>query len=323
MPTTVKVRIYGARNLPAVQFAADEPTSTRGASGAPNSSIPIMDAYCTVTLGGHHGLVTDDRDAPWTLSSADAPAAKAAADSLEHANAESADSKSLTIQQSHRSPVLVQDKEDPLDALWQHHTSAHASVRGGDAYTHGNKSSRGRKVFAARTKTAAAQRVVVVPSAPTAAAAAGSLNTPPSSHHDPNISINPPPTILQWDEEFRFDVADDTVLQDEPLIFNVFDATSNNRRFQNTISRFISVNSLSTPGLNASTKSAPLITWDDMGDSSSSSSVSSSSSIGLVYVDLNPLLTLISNEDTKLTPSNSSTNNAIMRLLIPTRKTQH
>jgi len=55
-----------------------------------------------------------------------------------------------------------------------------------------------------------------------------------------------------WDEEFRFEVADDTLLQDEPLIFRVLDSTD---------------------------------------------AISTDESIGLVYVDLNPLLTLTATED--------------------------
>ena len=53
-----------------------------------------------------------------------------------------------------------------------------------------------------------------------------------------------------WDEEFRFEVADDTLLQDEPLVFRVFNTDSGH----------------STDG-----------------------------SIGLVYVDLDPLLTRTAN----------------------------
>ena len=31
-----------------------------------------------------------------------------------------------------------------------------------------------------------------------------------------------------WNEEIRFEVTDDTLLQDEPLVFKVWDSTSNN-----------------------------------------------------------------------------------------------
>ena len=59
-------------------------------------------------------------------------------------------------------------------------------------------------------------------------------------------TINP-----MWDEEFRFEVADDTLLQDEPLIFKVCD----------------------------------------------SEAMREDESIGLVYIDLNPLLTQTARED--------------------------
>jgi hypothetical protein len=54
-----------------------------------------------------------------------------------------------------------------------------------------------------------------------------------------------------WDEEFRFDVSSDTLLQDEPLIFKVWDSDA--------------------------------LSYDE--------------SIGLVYIDLNPLLTQTARED--------------------------
>jgi len=66
-----------------------------------------------------------------------------------------------------------------------------------------------------------------------------------------------PTNSPKWNEEFRFDVADDTLLQDEPLIFTVCNSDSS-----------------SSSGSNTTT----------------SSSSSSTSAIGLVYVDLNPLL---------------------------------
>jgi C2 domain len=61
-----------------------------------------------------------------------------------------------------------------------------------------------------------------------------------------------------WEEEFRFDCSDDTLLQDEPLIFKVMDSSS----------------------------------YDGNGNAVfGQSSGSSNESIGQVYVDLNPLLT--------------------------------
>jgi hypothetical protein len=66
-----------------------------------------------------------------------------------------------------------------------------------------------------------------------------------------------------WDEEFRFDVSDDTILQDEPLIFKVCDADH----------------------ANFASSSAP------SGGSSSTTTTTRDEAIGLVYIDLNPLLT--------------------------------
>lgn len=66
-----------------------------------------------------------------------------------------------------------------------------------------------------------------------------------------------------YDEEFRFEVADDTLLQDEPLIFKVLD------------------------------RDGPLGAGGGAGPPSSTSG----GSVGLVYVDLNPLLTRTATEE--------------------------
>ena len=75
-----------------------------------------------------------------------------------------------------------------------------------------------------------------------------------------------------WDEEFRFEIADDTLLQDEPLIFRVL---------------------------------------------ASVDTISSDESIGLVYVDLNPLLTLTAtdadNDDDNDTSDNDKNDNENMK----------
>ena len=128
MPSTVKVRINGARNLPVM----DGPTRAGAAVGGILNIAPSTDAYVSVTLGGHSGLVAD------------------------------------------------------------------YELEGGP-----------EKCFTARTKIC-------------------------------RRTVNP-----VWDEEFRFEVADDTLLQDEPLIFKVCD----------------------------------------------SEAMREDESIGLVYIDLNPLLT--------------------------------
>jgi hypothetical protein len=149
MPSTVKVRIKGARNLPGTIDGFPLATSsavsvTASALLAPVGSPATTDAYVTVSLGGHSGLVADYEEQPNLKYTA----------SLE-------------------------------------------------------------KLYTARTRVC--------------------RNT-----------INP-----VWDEEFRFEVADDTLLQDEPLIFKVCDSEAMR-----------------------------------MGES-----------IGLVYIDLNPLLTQTARED--------------------------
>ena len=141
----------GARNLPAMDgrtFPAASPAATVTGLLNPSSfgsGSPSTDAYVTVTLGGHSGLVDQD-ELPY---------------------AEGTDKK--------------------LD----------------------------KKCFTARTKVC-------------------------------RRTVNP-----VWEEEFRFEVADDTLLQDEPLIFKVCD----------------------------------------------SESIGADESIGLVYIDLNPLLTQTARED--------------------------
>ena len=55
MPSTVKVRIYAARNLPAVD-------SRLAATQLSLSSPSLPDVYVAVTLGGHSGLVADYDD---------------------------------------------------------------------------------------------------------------------------------------------------------------------------------------------------------------------------------------------------------------------
>jgi C2 domain len=70
-----------------------------------------------------------------------------------------------------------------------------------------------------------------------------------------------------WDEEFRFDVSDDSLLQDEPLVFKVCDLAEN------------------------STSSAMNRSNSSTGVFMSTSTQTDETSIGLVYIDLNPLLT--------------------------------
>jgi len=375
MPTTVKVRIYGARNLPNVTFhhtaaaaaVVDEAHANRSIIGQDSLTtvIPIMDAFCTVTLGGHYGLVTDGEEPESVtavhpsilsinpsaeMSIANKTTTNNAGDSLEPSYSGDTDMQTQTSNKIRSPNQAIDDLQDTT--LWQKKSSRTLSISAGrvggrglnilpttNPGMSGTKSSRGRRVFAARTKIASAELVSSSSSrnASLATITTAALPNAVSSNTDHTMRQQPPSTILQWDEEFRFDVADDTVLQDEPLIFKVFDTTStttatasataattsSNRRFQTSMSRTISFNTINTSNVSttststSTTSAASTVPWggEDIrmgGDFSSSTSTtsSSSSSIGLVYVDLNPLLTLISNEDTSsISPSTSIANN--------------
>lgn len=142
MPSTVKVRIKGARNLPGTIEVTTPATTSLSLSRNPGAP-PSTDAYVSVSLGGHSGLVADYEEQP------------------------------------------------------------------------NLKFTSGEKLYTGKTKIC-------------------------------RRTTNP-----VWDEEFRFEVADDTLLQDEPLIFKVCD----------------------------------------------SEALRADESIGLVYIDLNPLLTQTARED--------------------------
>mmetsp|Transcript_20579 Transcript_20579/g.31165 ORF Transcript_20579/g.31165 Transcript_20579/m.31165 type:complete len:1455 (-) Transcript_20579:42-4406(-) len=142
MPSTVKVRIKGARNLPATVEGTTPAATSLSLSRNPGAP-PSTDAYVSVSLGGHSGLVADYEEQP------------------------------------------------------------------------NLKFTSGEKLYTGKTKVC-------------------------------RRTTNP-----VWDEEFRFEVADDTLLQDEPLIFKVCD----------------------------------------------SEALRADESIGLVYIDLNPLLTQTARED--------------------------
>lgn len=64
MPSTVKVRVKGARNLPVMDRDNTALATAAGASGVlrfnPISSTPSTDAYVLVTLGGHYSLTDQE-----------------------------------------------------------------------------------------------------------------------------------------------------------------------------------------------------------------------------------------------------------------------
>jgi len=175
MPSTVKVRIKAARNLPLPEVARSSSggtTSSNAISIKPSilqhlSSSNSRDPYVVVSLGGHHGAVTGG-------STTDGGGGGEGTKTSSGSSSKTKTSRGASSQQQ-------------------------------------------RPGYRARTKTC-------------------------------RRTQNP-----VWDEEFRFDCSDDTLLQDEPLIFKVFDSDS-----------FLS---------------------------STSSSSSSDENLGVVYVDLNPLLT--------------------------------
>ena len=94
------------------------------------------------------------------------------------------------------------------------------------------------------------------------------LRTKSSDGYSVRTKVCKRTTSPVWDEEFRFDVSDDTILQDEPLIFKVIDSSSQSH-FSSSVSSL--------------TSSAGL--------SGTAQHHQQDESIGLVLIDLNPLLT--------------------------------
>lgn len=189
----IKVRIKGARKLPPMDrpsstlgflpssvaaIGSSSATGTSGSSGGGGGGTvsASTDAYVTVTLGGHSGLVADHEN-----------------EDLQH--------------------DYYHGTNNPNTNTTTTTSSAYSSTFTSET---NNSSAGNKKCYTARTKVC-------------------------------RRTLNP-----TWEEEFRFEVADDTLLQDEPLIFRVMDSTD---------------------------------------------AISSDESIGLVYIDLNPLLTLTATDD--------------------------
>lgn len=197
MPSTVKVRIVGARNLP-------------------SASTDV-----TVTLGGHSGVVADDH----------AEEAAAAGD----------------------------------EGLGWHSNFGHGG--GGDGYgvegqhmsTDVGSAPGGTSAIAAASSPSFLRSTSTNAGGKRKCYSARTRPCRPRSHN---------PT---YDEEFRFEVADDTLLQDEPLIFKVTD-------------RDVEGIGIGRVGVGAA------------GTKGGASSAAGDGSIGLVYVDLNPLLTSTATE---------------------------
>ena len=195
MPSTVKVRIVGARNLP-------------------SASTDV-----TVTLGGHSGVVADDHEEPgdeglgW------------------HSNFGHGDGYGGEGQHMSTDVGSAPGGSSAMSAVAAAAASSPSFLRSTSSNAGGK-----RKCYSARTRPCR-----------------------PRSHH---------PT---YDEEFRFEVADDTLLQDEPLIFKVTD-------------RDVEGIGIGRVGVGAA------------GGKGGAGSAAGDGSIGLVYVDLNPLLTSTATE---------------------------
>jgi len=152
MPSTVKVRVKGARNLPPMD--SRRPNLAAAASSVLSPSFhpgpPSLDAYVHVSLGGHS------------------------------------------------SNLIASTEEEELNSH-HHHSYNHSNSSNNNDHGHNHphhsgttggtpsSSSHTQKGYTARTKVC-------------------------------RRSLNP-----TWDEEFRFDVGQDSILQDEPLIFRVCD----------------------------------------------------------------------------------------------------
>lgn len=200
MPSTVKVRIVGARNLP-------------------SASTDV-----TVTLGGHSGVVADDHE----------ELAAAGDEGLGwHSNFGHGGGGGYGGEGQHMTADVgpAPGGSSAISAVAAAAASSPSFLRSTSTNADGK-----RKCYSARTRPCR-----------------------PRSHN---------PT---YDEEFRFEVADDTLLQDEPLIFKVTD-------------RDVEGIGIGRVGAGAA------------GTKGGAGSAAGDGSIGLVYVDLNPLLTSTATE---------------------------
>ena len=65
MPSTVKVRVRGARNLPVMdKTSLASVVGNAGVLRNPIASTPSTDAYVLVTLGGHFSLTDQQEESP-------------------------------------------------------------------------------------------------------------------------------------------------------------------------------------------------------------------------------------------------------------------
>jgi len=219
MPSTVKVRVKGARNLPPM-LDNRRPNALGTAGGATGTSPmnmtglfhpslngpPSLDAYVMVSLGGHSrnliAQTAEEEDEPGTTSG------NLLLSLHRTASGGNAHHGSSHHHSSGGGGGSSSGQHDHSTSSGGGHNNTSSDFMGGLGSNTKSTSTSSQKGYTAKTKVC-------------------------------RRSLNP-----TWDEEFRFDVTMDSMLQDEPLIFRVCD-------------------------------------WD---------AVQSDESIGLVYIDLNPLL---------------------------------
>ena len=235
MPSTVKVRIKAARNLSSLTPASSATTTATAASSGTSSSTVLSshnknisprsttnnnnspsllpDTHVTITLGGHSAVAEYDEDNDYNNS-----------------NNTDQHNQQHHHQRGTSSSTSNHHKRDGSN-IFNFGSIGGVNSGGGGGGSHELYDST-TNLFDNESSTTAA------------------TNTRTSRCYSARTrtirrSANP-----SYNEEFRFEVADDTLLQDEPLLFHV---------------------------------------WDN-NDTTTSSNKNQLGSIGLVYLDLNPLL---------------------------------
>ncbi|KAL7431435.1 hypothetical protein ACHAXM_002691 [Skeletonema potamos] len=292
MPSTVKVRIKAARNLssltPTTPAAATTATATSQSksnnnnnssisprltsvatntpatsSSSSSSSAPAVilpDTHVTVTLGGHSAVAEYDED------------------NNDGTNMTNPMTTTTTTDTTHSNRLLLaHHKRDGSNLLFNF----------GGIGSNNNNNSNSHDQLPSVSNAATITTTIIESSATTDYNINESGNTTTTTTN--NNNANTPRTSRCYsartrtiprsanpiyNQEFRFEVADDTLLQDEPLLFHVWEednnTSSNNKKKQN------------------------------------------SGSIGLVYLDLNPLLMRTAmNDDDDGKDGDDNTNNKV------------
>jgi hypothetical protein len=306
MPSTVKVRIHGARNL----------------NLAPHSN----NVYTTVTLGGHADLISeyDDDTNPYHgsnmsinmsagggigtdtgtaagtgigtggASSSGNTFASAGGDSESGmgggGSASSGGAQSSSTNQDYYKPrnyFKQKSKRNVYTAKTRTSrcstgTTSTSSSRGAVTSNITNVNANTNTNTSANTSTSGIRNVFL-------GINRNSTNTNNNNNHDSNTggnsnnNNNSNNSSVKWedDNEFRFEVVDDTILQDEPLIFKVMKKSDHGGGGGG-----------GTPAacVASSNTTATNSTTNDSSSTGNSTTGANDGSIGLVYIDLNPLL---------------------------------